>query len=268
MSDVSIANELKDHFNSSKQRKKGVSVRWLAQNLAISPSMTSMILNGKRLPSLRLLKEMCRLLDIDQETEDRLRIRLLQIKDMGSEDINLSRAQDSPTSDDHLWTLATRKQFVALEDWYYFAIMQTMLLKDYDGTVQFISNFLNLDESTTHTAISKLVKADLVIYDSEKNIYYKNSSTVKFLSRDRDKLKGHHIKNIEKIIDILNNNLSEYNKEHRLVTSACFSCRSQDIPLIKQKIKNLLEEVANTNENEGHDEVCFFLAQMIPLSNR
>ncbi len=265
-----ISKTLKAYFKRKKKKNKNLSMRWLAQKLELSPSMTSMIMNGKRLPSLQILEELCQLLDIDLEQEDSLRLQILLDKKMTSDrsDLAFTKAERKIIAKDNDWELANASQFIALKDWYFFAIMQTMLLKDYDGTPQYIAKFIGLDVETVSTAIDQLVHVGLVIKNLESGQYHKAQRQTKYMSRDRNRLTLHHIANMKKVISTLEEESSLESVKDRLVTSACFSCKESDIPLMKQKISTFLKEMASTNESEGHDEVCLLLVQFLPLSQQ
>ncbi len=152
-----ISQVLKQGYLRKKKSNPRVSVRWLAGQLSLSPAMTSMILNGKRLPSLQILGELCRHLDIDFEVEDRLRKNLLKNKNNSATISDLAFSRPEATEKENKardWHRVDDDQLVALEDWHYFAIMQTMLLKAYDGGIDFIADFLGVSHKKVEKAVA------------------------------------------------------------------------------------------------------------------
>lgn len=276
MTTKKIGITLKRFFDKKKKDFKKLSIRQLAIQLKVSPSMLSLVFKGQRLPSALLLNKLCDKLDVDQETADSMRFFLLKKKSfLHQKDIAFLKAYDkienhktNEASDDS-WILATGDQFnLALSSWHYFAILQTTLLKNYDGTVDFIAKFLNLNHDLVQQMFSDLEKVKLLHKDKKNGFLVKTTSQMEYQSKHKEKLRQHHISNMEKAIQTLKSKNTPYNTENRLITSSCFSCSSEKITLVKQEISNFIKKIANTDESEGHDEVCQFSIQFFPLSSK
>lgn len=272
-----LGNTLHRFFVKKKKQQKKLSIRSLAAQLKVSASMLSLVLNGKRVPSINLLNKMIAVLDIDQETADSLRLFLLKKKSFMDSKYNslarnmevLEKNKDTSQTSDEAWVLATKDQFnLALSSWHYFAILQVTLLRDYDGSIDYIANFLSLNADLVSQMCGDMEKVNLLQKDPKTGYLKKSSSQIEYQSQSKEKLKLHHISNMEKAIHTLKNKNTDYNRDNRLVTSSCFSCSSDQITLIKQEIAQFIKKIANTDESEGHDEVCQFSIQFFPLSNR
>lgn len=276
MTTKQLGNILNRFFLKKKKQSKNLSVRQLSALLKVSPSMLSLVLNGKRLPSVFLLNKLCSELDIDQETADSMRLYLLNKKSfLNKKDVAFVRSNTEAEQElnqdliNDPWVLASRDQFnIALSSWHYFAILQTTLLKNYDGSVDFISNFLGLNRDFVVQMCAELEDVKLLNRDEKTGYLKKVSSQMEYQSKSKERLRQHHISNMEKAIHTLKNKNTDYNCENRLITSTSFSCSSEKITLIKQEISHFIKKIANTDESEGHDEVCQFSIQFFPLSNR
>ncbi|MBY0384802.1 TIGR02147 family protein [bacterium] len=276
MTTKQLGSILNRFFNKKKKQSKKLSIRQLSATLKASPSMLSLVLNGKRLPSVFLLNKLCSELDIDQETADSMRLFLLKKKSfMDKKDIAFIRSNteteqgiDQELTNDP-WVLASRDQFnIALSSWHYFAILQTTLLKQYDGSADFISNFLGLNRDLVVQMCAEMEEVHLLSKDPKTGYLRKVSSQMEYQSKSKERLRQHHISNMEKAIHTLKNKNTNYNCENRLITSTSFSCSTEKITLIKQEISRFIKKIANTDESEGHDEVCQFSIQFFPLSNK
>jgi len=265
-----LSETLSKFLKKKQQLNPRYSIRMLSKHVNVSHTGLSYIFNGKRTPTIRVLTDLCTLLDIDLETQDFLIKSVLELKNQVFEDhhFSLAKADISSVKNKKVcrWEQASNEQFSALESWEYFAIMQATLLEDFDGSTEFIARKLSIPISFVEKSITKLLQGGLVTYSSDNKKIAKSSPFVEYQSRNKEKLQMYHKSSLLKTIEIMEENIEESDLIRRIITGGAVTCSSKNIPLIKQKIAETIKEVINLCAEGEQDQVYQISMQFIPLS--
>jgi hypothetical protein len=167
----------------------------------------------------------------------------------------------------HNWVTAGYKDMVALKSWDYFAIMQSTLLPSYDGTVKFITELLGLSSVRVEQCLRELSQSGLMSINPETGYLEKSSQFVEYQSRDKVGLREYHTSCLEKAVSVMTNEVSDADVERRLITGLCFTCSSDEVPALKQKIASFLKKMAKSDSVE-HDTVYQLSVAFIPVSKK
>lgn len=136
-------------FSERCKKNSSYSLRAFAKSLSIDNSTLAKIMNGKRKLGKRAIqnfgdrlglspKEIQPYLDIEQKEES---------------DLNVVQVEQD--------------QFQIIADWYHYAILELMQLKDFQTKPQWIARELGITKSEAQFAIERLQRAELLEIDSE-----------------------------------------------------------------------------------------------------
>ncbi|MBY0315041.1 MAG: TIGR02147 family protein [Bdellovibrionales bacterium] len=259
---------LSKFYEIKKRDNPRFSLKSLSEKLSLSKSYTHQILKGDRTPPLSIVDEICKVLDVDDVSKDRLINQLFAKKGLLRNNAKSALEKEKIiTEDKRNWRAISKSEINLIRNSHYMPILDCTLLSDYDGTVEYVADQLNLDFMTVETAFTEL-QVNGYLVKNEKGHWVKAYKFIEFNSKiSRTEIRSFHKACLKKIEDNLTYRTDDLDVESRQITHSLLTCRKKDIPLIKQKIaafnKELVEEFG---AREKPDELYQLGLSFIPLS--
>lgn len=257
---------IKKSFDRKKKENSRLSIRWLAQSLNLSPPMMTRIMNGERKLPANLVPKIGQLLDIDRDDQDRLLKELLNSKGYSQESMKAVFVdQMEGTKEPIPWARATNEAFDLFKAWYLIAILDTTLLKKYDGTIEYISRKLKLDVKLVEDAFKELIKVGMLELRDGK---YKKSNQFLELRTTQNfaSIRKLHIDQLEKIKKQLETRTSDEDRAKRFVTGITVTTSQEKMNVARIKIAEFMQELTKDLASGEPEEVYHFAVQLYPLT--
>ncbi len=246
----------------AKKKKdfKGFSLRWIALQLGISHVYLSQMLKGTRPLALNIVEPLCEILDIDIETKAKVIDEIFNKK--GYRPLSVSKR--SRIQNQAHWHLLPVKDLDLISTWETLAIVQTTLLRTYDGTPEFIGNRLFLPPQRVKSILDRLIERGYVQIKNGKpsatNEFYEIQSRA-----SKDQIRSYHKSVMMKAQDALNQH-DEVSLKERLITSAVFTTSNENVPYLKNKIADFLKQLIEESSLMPPDCVYQFGIQFFPVT--
>ncbi len=264
---MNVQEILSSHFKKKQKENEYFSLRLFARNVGLSPSYLSLIFSGKRKLQLKYLGPICEALDLDKETQNE--VYSLFIKEnshlnKGKHFIN-DRMTENPSKKKESIVLQNRKMLSALNPWYNLAVLDATLLKDFDGTREWISKKLNLSLEQINEAVDKLLDLGLLV-EEDKGLK-KVDKTIEFRSsKSPAYIREHHSQYMDVAKNILKENTDEEFLEERLISGLTVVLSQNKAQDIKARLNRLLYEIIEESEQDSNTtEVYRFSVQFFPI---
>lgn len=263
MNDMTYRHIIQEEYNFRSKENPAYSLRAFARDLEIGPSQLSEILNEKIGLSSKKAISVARKLGLsDKET---LIFKALVEVEHGRSSQIVEGAQEflkHHKFGDNFQGL-TLDGFKVISEWHNFAILSCMELDNFDGTVAFIANSLDLPLSETEESVVRMVKMNLVGFKDGKFVPtgVMLTTTHNIASSALKKFhKGHIAKSLSAIDEVA--------VELRDITSMTMAIDVDKIPEAKEMIKNFRRQLCQVMESGKKQEVYNLNIQLIPLSGR
>jgi len=154
--------------------------------------------------------------------------------------------------------------FHVISDWYHFAILSLMDIKDFEPTSEWISKRLGITLYQADEAVTRLIRIGLI----EVSARGRWKSTGRNIQTPSDvasvALKKSHRQSLEQAISAL----QEVPLEKRDITSMTMAIDSRRLPEAKKLIKKFRQRLAAFLEGGSADEVYNINIQLIPLTKQ
>ena len=241
-----------------------------SRDLGISPSLLSRVINGARPMSLKLALQVATALELDELKTNSL---ILSVIENSSKNAKISKkvrqkieknSQINESSKRLVYTNLEIEKFEMMSNWYYFAILNLINLKEFKSDTLWISKQLNLLVSEVQEALERLEFLGLIetidgkIQRTPQNIDLKTH-------RSEMALRKFHKQMISKAHDELNKK-SDEDFQSRLINGITFACAPEHIEMIKDKIERLQDEVFDLIADTDRNRVYQMNVQFFPLS--
>lgn len=262
-----ILRLLKAHYDKKKSENPNFTLRLLAQKINMSPAYISLIFKGKRNLSFTYLERICTALDLDNDSRNELIIEYLKqdglrnIADLPIREIGelegLRNVQVSPVGN---------KKFTLLTPWYMLPIIDSTLLKDYDGSAQWIAKKLNLDQATVEEAIMQLLNHSLL--EDRDGKFLKKEANIEFRSgKNLEEIRSHHLEFLDLAREQLAIKTEKDDFERRLISGMTVAISKEKAKSFKYKLNQLLYSfLKEAQEDEDVSDVYRLSIQLFPLT--
>ncbi len=222
------------------ERNPHYSLRAFANFLDIDHSTLSQLIRGKR--------------KITSAMQERLGQKLgLGPKELKNFDPTLNYSE------------VTLDLFEVTSEWFYFAIMELMLIKDFKPEPEWISERLGLDIEETKLAILRLVKVGFIEIDESGrwiDISAKNVTTL-----DHHLTSPAHIKMQTQLLDKAVEAMGKYSLEKRSQTGMTMAIDKNKIPKAKEMIIKFQRELCAFLEDGEQNDVFHLGISLFPLTD-
>jgi uncharacterized protein (TIGR02147 family) len=238
---------------------------WARQLGLRSPSTLIMILNGQRHPGPRLVENLCRHFKLGKEDAAYFRdlVRLAKARS----DVQLSLGLLKQLEQRHPgrgFRLLDQDSFLAISNWYCYAIRELVGLKGFREDAAWISRQLQFPVSAERVedAIATLLRLGLLARNSRGRLI----ATSQHLDTKSDQgdagLRRYH----EQILAQAAQSLSTLPSREREVSGGCFAIRERDLPRAKELIRSFQIELCNELESRDGDRVYQIEVAFYPLT--
>jgi uncharacterized protein (TIGR02147 family) len=253
---------LREYLTKKKETTPGFSLRTLAKRLSISHSFLSRMLNGKKPIPLVLLPRFQLALDIENEVFERIRK-------------SFEGAQDSPVhvptktvvnSAIEDWELTGKKILKILRNWFYVAILDLTLLKDFDGSTDMICRRLGISTTAAEVAIRELLALGFLKTAIDGRLL-KSGRKLHFGSAvSRKEIRQFHKLYLKKSEEQLDTATKPEDFARRLISGITLTVPQNRVSYAKTRIWEFMHELSNELTSEEGDDVYQLGVQFFPLT--
>ncbi len=234
-------------YNERKAKNPHYSLRSFARDLEISPGNLSDILNNKLKISLTKAQSVAHHLNLIDD-EKKFFLSLIEFNNIGKKKQYLY---------DTNYTTLSDEIFSIFSNWYYFAIVELVRVEGFKNDLHWISKRLGINPNEASEALIILKKVGLL-----KEVDDTLIQTYDFFAlpsgRPMDEAKALHKQTLARAVIALD----EQSVEERDFSSGFLRVRSNDLPLIQQKIKEFKRNLMSELEaGDNHNSVYNFSIQ-------
>ena len=259
MAALNLRDVLNEELATRAAAVPGYSLRKFAADLEVSPAQLSKVLSGKSTLSEEKISKISVILKWPVDLTNRAMSQARNIR--GRRQISILNKQSQVT----LLSDIEKESFRVISDWYHFAILELIHLKDFLPDIKYVSQRLNIDLATAQTAIHRLIDLKLlkINEDGSWEDSSRYSSTLKSFDTDLA-MRQYQMQLFEKAAEAMNN--LEF--KDRSQTSVTFSVSRSQMAEAKEKVVAFQRAlVASLQEaSSSHDEVYQLTISMFPLT--
>ncbi|OFZ31114.1 MAG: hypothetical protein A2622_00485 [Bdellovibrionales bacterium RIFCSPHIGHO2_01_FULL_40_29] len=243
------------------------SLRSYARDLKVSPSTLSEVLNGKKGLSPKLAsslairlklpdweqKYFCDLVSKEHAKSPRLRAEAKK---------RLAKCRH----ENHVHIL-NQRAIKALTSWMDLAILELTYMKDFEGTLSWISKKLQISTADVNSSVKRLTEAGLLEINKETGRW----SDISPLFSSTDGIPNESIRNFHKtILNLALKKLESPDLKSRTVKSVIFSVSADNIPKAQQILNDAIAKLVSLADNphQERNEVLCFSGQLFSLLNK
>jgi uncharacterized protein (TIGR02147 family) len=260
------SNLLKESYKKKKKENPRFSMQLIANRLGISLPFTSQILSGKRNLTPELLDGFSQILDLDSEQRDFLARHVLLSKKLKTSTAvltHLGDQKDQKWPSKSRWVSSEKSLFWLLRDWRMIALLNATLLKNYDGSSQFLSARLGFEQSFVEEGLLKLKQADLLVEKNGKLV--KNNEKNIFQSANKkEDIQAYH----SQCMDNVKNALKDANAdlEARYLSGYTTTTSKEKMEWARREAADFIKHLAEELSSAPGEELYQVSFQLIPLT--
>jgi uncharacterized protein (TIGR02147 family) len=231
-----------------QQKNSRFSLRAYAKMLSLEPAFLSKILNGKRKVTANTLNKLAPKLGLNHN-------HILFFMDKNS--------KDNPYS----FSEVSLEQYSMISDWYHFAILELINLKNFSPKTEWISESLGISEEEVKQATSRLVQLGLLSISNPGRPHEKWKSLQGNNTTIGNPFTAIAFRNLQ--IQILQQSLKALEIvpiEYRDHSSMTMSINQAMIPKAKEKIKTFRRDLCQFLEgNKNRDSIYQLSISLFPV---
>jgi uncharacterized protein (TIGR02147 family) len=250
---------LTDYWNEKKKINSSFSMRSFARFLDCSPSVLSLVLNGKRtLTTARAMEFSSKLKLEEKETDLFLKAVTKDEFYRLNETERKSRSLQKELDYDQL----KLDHFKVINDWYHFGILNLCLLENFKSNTSWIADSLGITMMEAGEAVNRLQRLGL-LSEREGRLYRTEKSLETSSDIPSSAIRSFHKQNIKRA----EATLEEVPIDQRDITSIMMPVDKSKLVEAKKMIKNFrLELAAFLRTGEAKDQVYSLNIQLFPQS--
>jgi uncharacterized protein (TIGR02147 family) len=263
MENVTYKTILEEELSFRIKENSSYSLRAFARDIGISPSQLSDVLKSKTGLSSKKALSIANNLSFSSKECEMFKALVEVEHGRSSKIIEEAKKIIEAIKYDSDFKGLSFDGFKLISDWEYFAILSTMELDDYDGSVQFISQTLGLELSSVEECIKRLLKLDLIDLQGGKFI-----ATGEMFGTSNDiessALKRFHKQHLKKSLNAIDN----VPVELRDITTMTMAIDINKIQDAKKLITKFRRELSQFLEADSKTDVYNINIQLIPLKEK
>ncbi len=223
-----------------KTKNPGYSLRALARDLQLSVTSLSLIINGKRAPSLKFLKNLQKNISISPLIYDQL-----------------EQECSEP------YTELDLKVIESIQDWYFFAILSLMEIPKFQSSPKWIGERLNIKPKQAENALKILAELGFIKNESGKYVLkdaanYRTPSNIPARSIRKSHLQG---------LDLAKKSLEEIPVKYRHFSASTLAIKKDKVQEVHDKIFKFRRSLGvYLDSGQDNDAVYRLSVQLFPLS--
>lgn len=252
---------LNEELGFRRNENPSYSMRAFARDLGINPSQMSEVLGGKT--GLSSKKAICVAENMGLNKKETVIFKALVESEHGRSTQIINNAKKILDENRHSGNFKNLsiEGFKFMSDWIFYAILCTMELDHYDGTIDFISRKLGASTSEIEKSLKLLLKLDIIdIKDCKFVVSGEMFTTTHDISSQA--IRKFHKQQLRKSIEALDT----VDVEDRDITAVTMAIDKAKIPEAKEKIKEFRRSLCKFLEGGEKNEVYSINIQLIPLS--
>lgn len=256
-----LKTELADRIS----RNASYSMRSFAQALSLSPSALCEVMKGSKNLSEEMALQIARKLRLSSKEQEYFRLMVLldrakkpEIKETALQKIRELNPQN--TSYDLSIDL-----FKVISDWYHFAILACLDLKDFEPNSQNLSKKLGISTLDTDLAIDRLLRLEMIEKDT-RGKYRKIKLNPRVVSNaPNESLRNYHRQTLQKAIE----SLTTQNPSEKIIGSETIAIDPKDLEQYRALTEDYFEKVLNlSKKSHSKKEVYHLGIQFFNLSSK
>ncbi len=237
------------------QKNPSYSLRAFARTLNVSSSALSAMLNGKRPITSTSVEKLGLALGLSPKEITRYKIITKENMGTGAE----SSAEE--------FQQITLDRFAIISDWYHYAILELIRVRDFEPSVAWISKSLGITKSEANIAVERLQRVGLLEITKDGK-WIDRTAEGKATNIQGDLTSAASRKLQKQVLEMSLRCLEEMpSTDLRNHTSLTLAINPEDIPLAKEKIKVFRRELAEMLEsNRNPTEVYHVNVSLYPVT--
>jgi uncharacterized protein (TIGR02147 family) len=248
-----ISEILRDGLARKMKSDPNYSLRSLAKDLGISAGHASKVFNGKKMINIKLVDQLCELLDLSK-VEKKL---IYKIKYENHVMLNDAFEKYFKIKED---------QFSILDDWAHLAILNLTTCDNFESSIDYISKKLGLPKLRVKNIIKRLLRLNFLSGD-ETN-FKKSHLNNKFnTTQSHSLVRNFHRQMMKKADEELTQNMQE-DFDKREISASTIAINVEKICLARDLIKKFQEDLASLLTQSPCTEVYQLNVQFFPLTKR
>ncbi|MBL6991995.1 MAG: DUF4423 domain-containing protein [Bacteriovoracaceae bacterium] len=165
---------------------------------------------------------------------------------------------------DSFYQYISNEQFDLISDWFNFAILELIKLKEFKNDFTWIANKLGISKEDAEKSISRMIEINLISFEDGRYIDHSNGFSSTILKKPTSKslkLQQHQI------LKMAQDALYETPVEKRSQSSMTFAINSQKIDQAKELIKSFRREMGLLlSQDDELDEVYHLSVSLYPIT--
>lgn len=239
---------LNDEFKIRQQTNRSYSLRAFARDLDMSAPRLSQIMNRKQGLSVESAEKVAQKLKLNSEKKKWFCHSVGELHSRSEKERKEFKDKIlSYKKEAQIYEKVNLEYFKIISDWYHFAIIELTLLDGFQNDIQWISKILGISKIEATEAIERMKNLSLLKEENGTLV-----STAQFFVTPSDvpsdALKKFNSQLMQKAIEAM----YKQDVQKREYSSNFFAINKEDLPLIKQKIRNFRREL--TFEAEKAEE--------------
>lgn len=256
---------LRTHFEYKNQLERNFNVSQWARRLSLKSSSTMlMILNGTRNPGEGLVEDLALNMGLSDEETQYFKILVQLEKTKTNSYLRSLILEKLPKENQDQAQLIQMKYFRLVSEWYFFALRELVDLPDFQEDEVWIQKRLrfHLSKKQITECYEVLVHCELLRRDENGRLEYSEPVTSTFDLSNPDIKKFH-----KGALELCKQAVDQIDVSERELINITFTCNSEDLPLLKKKIRSVLDGFRPT-EKKPDDTVYMLEAACIPLTQK
>jgi len=235
------------------------SLRSFAQNLELSPSFLSKVLNGKKNLSIESAFDVSEKLQLSN-TEKKLFCQWVAKHSIGDIISEITSDNSENTELDHAVNLEL-ESFQVISDWYHFAIRELTETKGFKEDPNWIAQRLGISPKEAREGFARLIKLKLI--DKKRGRYKKTAELMATPSGTPSQaLRNHHSQMIHKANEALNTQ----SVLERSITGITIPTHPEKIEMVRDEIMKFRRRMAELLDTKNPSEVYQLNIQLFRLT--
>lgn len=246
--EINFKSFLQNEFISRCRNNGNYSLRAFARSLKLSPAALSEMIKGKR--------------PITSKTQAKIAL-LLRLSPDQMKKIAGTEAQENIQHNNY--NQLTLDSFAFIADWYHFAILELLAIKDFKADVPWIARRLSINLAEANIAVERLLRLGLLKRDKKGGFKDGTSGHTSSLTKGvtSEAAQRYQIQILQKAIDAI----GKVPLDWRDNTSMTFAIDTNDLPKAKLRIEKFRRDMDSLfKKNKDANEVYQLAIALFPLT--
>jgi uncharacterized protein (TIGR02147 family) len=229
---------LKKHLQQRILKNSKYSLRAFARDLEMSPSRLSHVLNGRYGLSVDAGKKIAKALNLSAK-DTKIFCQLIEAKHSRSME-GKSKAKELLKKEDYNYTNIDIDAFKVISDWYHIPLVELTRVKNFKYSTIWISQQLGITEEQVKNALERLIRVGL-LSESNGKLITSSGFYINQLNIPSESIQEYH----RQVLDKAKEALATQDTEIRDFGTLTIALRDEDIPYVKEKLKELRNYLDN-----------------------